>query len=381
MQFSGLKPSTSNPQPQTSSLKSPTISIIIPTLNSASTLGDCLDSIARQNYPKDKLEIIIADGGSTDQTLEIISEFSAISNLHPQTSNCSFYTSNLKPQTLNIQIVPNLLKTGEAGKAVGVKAANNEVIALIDSDNILPEKSWLKRMIEPFKNPEIIGSEPLYYTHREEDGYITRYCALLGMNDPLCLFLGNYDRYSVLTGKWTAMPHKEVDEGDYLKVELDKEHLPTIGANGFFIRHSTLKRCDIGDYLFDIDVICQLLNPTNHLQLAKVKTGIVHIFSGDMTTFARKQRRRIKDYLFYSKLGIRKYPWRSTSRMKLLKFILFCLTILPLLIQSIKGYVKKSDNAWFFHPIACWLTLWEYGRGRIVGIFSLKELGREGWEQ
>ncbi|MDO8727305.1 MAG: hypothetical protein Q7J35_14640 [Candidatus Methanoperedens sp.] len=49
-------------------------------------------------------------------------------------------------------------------------------------------------MTEPFQDREIAGTEPLYYNYRKEDGYITRYCAMLGMNDPLCLFLGNYDR-------------------------------------------------------------------------------------------------------------------------------------------------------------------------------------------
>jgi glycosyltransferase involved in cell wall biosynthesis len=109
------------------------ISIIIPTLNSAKTLQDCLESIAIQEYSKDKVEIIIADGGSTDSTLSIISEFSVASNLHPQPSN--------------IHIVPNNLKTGEAGKAVGLKHSTNDIVAFIDSDNIRPDKDWLKRMV------------------------------------------------------------------------------------------------------------------------------------------------------------------------------------------------------------------------------------------
>jgi len=63
-----------------------------------------------------------------------------------------------------------------------VKHASGEIIALIDSDNILPERDWFARMAAPFDDPEIAGTEPLYYTYRKEDGYITRYCAMLGMN-------------------------------------------------------------------------------------------------------------------------------------------------------------------------------------------------------
>lgn len=354
-----------------------TVSIIIPTLNSERTLRDCLRSIAEQDYPQDSLEVIIADAGSTDSTLEIINSRNAT-------------------DSINLKVVSNPLKTGEAGKAVGLKYAKNDILAFIDSDNILPEMDWLKKMIEPFNDPEIVASEPIEYTNRREDGYITRYCALLGMNDPLCLFLGNYDRYCTLTGQWTEMPHKEEDKGGYLKIEFDKMRLPTIGANGFLIRHFALlpvftsnlqphtSNISYPDYLFDIDIIYELLskpNQTDGIYFAKVKTGIVHIFSGNIRTFARKQRRRVRDYLYYNKLGIRKYPWQSVSKIKLLKFILSCLIFAPLLIQSMKGYIKKPDSAWFFHPVACWITLLEYGFGRIGGFLGIRELKREGWSQ
>lgn len=339
----------------------PSISVVLPTYNSENVLGDCLKSIRGQDYPVDKVEIIVADGGSRDRTLEIAREF-GIEN-----------------------VLPNPLKTGEAGKAVGVKAARNEIVALIDSDNILPDKEWLLRMVEPFEDPEVVGSEPLYYTYQRDDGYITRYCALLGMNDPLCLFLGNYDRYSTLTNKWTEMPHEETDKGGYVKIELEKNHLPTIGANGFLIRRSRLEKCNIGNYLFDVDVVHELLssvtssNQANSSKFAKVKTGIVHLFSGDLRTFAIKQRRRVNDYLFYSRLGIRKYPWKSASKIRLARFVFYCLTIVPLLMQSLKGYKKRPDRAWFFHPLACWITLWEYGLARIGATFGVSELRREEW--
>ena len=51
----------------------PTISIIIPTLNSAQTLAACLNSIINQTY-KNK-EVLLIDGVSTDETLSIIKEY------------------------------------------------------------------------------------------------------------------------------------------------------------------------------------------------------------------------------------------------------------------------------------------------------------------
>jgi hypothetical protein len=43
-------------------------------------------------------------------------------------------------------IAENPLKTGEAGKTAGIKAAKGDFIALVDSDNILPDSGWLERI-------------------------------------------------------------------------------------------------------------------------------------------------------------------------------------------------------------------------------------------
>lgn len=334
----------------------PSISIVTPVYNSEKVLGSCLQSIREQDYPKDKIEIIIIDGGSTDKTLDIARRFKVD------------------------KILPNPLITGEAGKAVGVEAASNEIIALIDSDNVLDGKDWLRRMVEPFSDPEIAGSEPLYYTYRKEDTLINRYCALLGMNDPLCLYLGNYDRYSYLTGKWTGMNISAVKKDGYLQLELESKNIPTIGANGFLVRRDSLLKTTYKPYLFDIDIVYQLVE-NGRRRFAKVEIGIIHLFAHRTRDFIKKQRRRIQDYLYFKKKNMRRYPWQQTNTKGLVKFILFTIFVLPLVFDSLHGYIKIRDRAWFFHPIACWITLWECGLGRIIGIFCVRELRRDGWRQ
>lgn len=319
-------------------MKLQSISIIIPAYNSEKFLPLCLASIKEQDYPKNKIELIIIDGGSKDETIEIAKKFKVS------------------------KILFNPLKTGEAGKAVGAKVAKNEIIAFIDSDNILPSPDWLKKMVKPFEDKEIVASEPLFYTYRKKDSYITRYCALLGMNDPLCLFIGNYDRYCLLTDRWTDLDIKQEDKSGFIEIELNERNIPTIGANGFLVRRELLNKYSIGDYLFDIDLVCELVKQ-GHNRLAKVKIGIVHIFSDSILTFINKQKRRIRDYTYYKRLKLRVYPWSSHNNGKILKFIGYTLFTLPLLAQATKGYVKKPDNAWFFHVPACWITLVTYGFG------------------
>jgi len=332
------------------------VSIIIPTLNSTRTLGLCLKSITSQNYPEELVEIIVADGGSTDQTKEI-------------------------SQAYFVKLVDNPLKTGEAGKAVAARLAKNDILAFIDSDNILPQPDWLTKMLQPFMDQSIIASEPLFYSYRSNDSYLSRYFALLGMSDPICLFLNNYDRYSYITNNWTGLRPKTIKHNNYLEVILDnKGNLPTIGANGFLIRRDVYQKAQKGDYFFDIDLLSKLISQSA-IKVAKVKIGIVHLFSNNLSSFYRKQSRRIKDYLYFKKQDQRNYSWQKQSKKGLLKFILSCLLVFPLIFQAIKGYLRKADWVWLIHPLICEITFFTYALGYISSFKQLKPASRSNWRQ
>jgi len=310
----------------------PTVTFAIPVLNSARTLDLCLQAIREQDYPQEQIEIILADGGSTDATRAIAARY-------------------------GVKLLDNPRRTGEAGKAVAVAAAAGEIVALVDSDNLLPDPGWLRRMVEPFADESIAASEPWEYTWRREDPAWTRYCALTGVNDPLCIYLGNYDRWNHARGDWTRVPVRSEDRGGYLKVTLNPDLLPTIGANGFLVRRRLLG--ELGGYLFDIDLPGELAR-RGHPHVAKVKTGIVHLYAQRSGDFIRKQRRRVYDYFFHARQGGRSYPW-NRFLPGVGKFVLATVLVLPVLGLSVRGFFKRPDPAWWLHLPACWLTLWIYG--------------------
>jgi len=335
------------------------VSFVIPTLNASQVLEPCLESIKKQSVPSSNYEIIISDGGSTDNTLKIAKKYHAI-------------------------IISNPLKTAEAGKAIGIKKASGKYICLIDSDNILPDNNWLNQMLLPLeKDEKIIGSEPIEFTYRSDGGFIERYSSLIGANDPYAFVTGVYDRNNYINHKWTGLKINQIDKDKYILVKL-KPHqpIPTIGANGTIIRTEFLKNNLKSDYLFDIDIISQVINENKKpLYFAKVKQAIIHTFcESSVKKFIRKQNRRITDYYYYQKL--RQYNWDQTNKFGTIKFVLYTVLILPSLFDSLRGFLNKPDVAWFFHPLACFITLYLYTINTIkykLGI--LKQLNREQWKQ
>ena len=108
------------------------VSIIVAARNEEKTISSLIDSLAQQNYPKDKFEIILVDDHSTDKTAEIISK---IINQYPALKLIKISASHIGKK-----------------KAIteGVEAAQGEIILTTDADCV-SSTGWIKGMIESFK--------------------------------------------------------------------------------------------------------------------------------------------------------------------------------------------------------------------------------------
>jgi glycosyltransferase involved in cell wall biosynthesis len=130
--------------------KLPKVSIIIPVKNMENTIKDLLDSIMQLDYPKDKVEVIIVDGGSNDKTLEIASKYP-------------------------VKILREEGRGPNHGRKVGVMNATGEIYAFTDGDCILP-RDWLKIIVEKLKDPEVgcVGGS-VFVSKDLEDNLIAKY--------------------------------------------------------------------------------------------------------------------------------------------------------------------------------------------------------------
>jgi len=94
----------------------PRVSIVITSYNSGLLIGETLDSILAQSYRD--FEIIVVDGGSTDDTIEVVSRYSS-----------------------PVRLIAGQRLTKSAGRNVGIRAAQGEYIGFVDADDLwLPDK-------------------------------------------------------------------------------------------------------------------------------------------------------------------------------------------------------------------------------------------------
>ena len=255
----------------------PSISVVMPTLNAERHLEECLTSLREQEYAG-TVELLVPDAGSTDRTLEIVAAFDG-------------------------RALANPLKSGEAGKAVGVKAARGDLVLLLDSDNVLVGRDWLTRMAAPFvADPEVFCAEPARFAYRRDDHFINRWHALLGAADPLTIYTGNYARQSVLTGDWTSFPYRAQERDGWQRVEVDPRAVPVLGANGFMIRRAAYEALPVGEYLFDLDYVHDLVQ-TGRSVVARPDVGVVHLFCDSAKRFRTKTRRRVDDFFYFQREG------------------------------------------------------------------------------
>lgn len=111
--------------------KYPLVSIIVPCRNEEDFIGQCLDSIIDNDYPKDMLEILIVDGMSEDGTRKIVKEYNRMFPFIILLDNCKRITSS----ALNR----------------GIKAAKGDIIIIMGSHSTY-EKNYLSQCVSYLTN-------------------------------------------------------------------------------------------------------------------------------------------------------------------------------------------------------------------------------------
>ncbi|MBM4402097.1 MAG: glycosyltransferase family 2 protein [Candidatus Cloacimonetes bacterium] len=312
------------------------ISIITATFNSMPAIESLLTSIGGQDYEQEKIEVLVADGGSTDGTIEVIRKYGGI-------------------------VIPEKTGSPEAAKAIALKNAKNEICLMLASDNILPGSTWLKTMVNCLEEePTATGAYTWRYTHRRDDKILNRYFSLFGANDPVAYFLGKADRQSYLSDKWT-LAGKAIDKGKYFFVEFNRENLPTVGDNGFLIHRELLLKAKTDEkHFFHIDVNYDLVSQ-GFDKYVVVKNDVVHASGENFWQYFRRRKKYLEN-LYLRDLNRRRYHVykKTRDRGKIVAYSFWALSFIGPTIESVRGFRRLRDPAWFLHPMVCFLIFWVY---------------------
>ncbi|MFZ5801314.1 MAG: glycosyltransferase [Candidatus Omnitrophota bacterium] len=136
----------------------PFVSIIIPVKNFERTIEKTFEYLLNVDYPRNSWEWVIADGGSSDKTIEIIKSWQK------------------KYPFIKLVEVPNSPSPGFA-RNKALEAVKGEFLFFTDAD-CAPDKDWIKEMLKHFlRDPEIstVGGE-VYTLKVDPDNLVEAWC-------------------------------------------------------------------------------------------------------------------------------------------------------------------------------------------------------------
>ena len=127
------------------------VSVVVPVLNGADTLGDTLSALVHQSGAPSQTEILVVDNGSKDGTPDLVRRF-------PVTLLCE---SKRGPA---------------AARNRGLNQARGEVVAFLDADT-LPTRRWLSSITAPFADPHVMlvsGERHDYIAHTPSERFMAQ---------------------------------------------------------------------------------------------------------------------------------------------------------------------------------------------------------------
>jgi cellulose synthase/poly-beta-1,6-N-acetylglucosamine synthase-like glycosyltransferase len=115
-------------------------SVIIPVYNGAETLGLCLQALAAQTAEAGSYEVIVIDDGSQDESAVVAERY-------------------------GVRVIRQARGGAALARNRGAEQARGSILLFTDAD-CEPERDWIKRMLAPFADPEVVGARGVYRTRQ-----------------------------------------------------------------------------------------------------------------------------------------------------------------------------------------------------------------------
>jgi glycosyltransferase involved in cell wall biosynthesis len=313
----------------------PRISFIMPTLNVEALLDNVLSSIARQDYPREKIEIILADAHSKDRTREIAKKF-------------------------GVTVLDDHGKNMEEGKRLALQHATGEFIVFMDADNELTHPDFITLAVGALqKNPQALGVESYYLPSPKMSSFCAYVTHCLHISDPIAWLM-------------SVNPKLVARDGEVERWTLPENSFSyPLGANGFVFRRADLESVK-GEHFQDTHAALHLMRAGKREWLRLRGRGVHHYYVQSLGGFIHKRRRAIVHFLRVQEEA--KTNWmKEKPPVPLWLAGIYCVTFFGPLYHTARGIVRDGDWRWLWHtPASLGSVL-----GSAWGVWTYKRHGRD----
>lgn len=325
----------------------PSISFGFAVLNEEKNLPRCLSSIRGQDYPADKVEIVLADGGSQDRTVAIGREFGC-------------------------KVIDNPLRLAEPGAVLAHQVATGDIRVYFAADNALPRPDWIRRMVAPFiADNDIWGS----YTDIETDPLdnpFNRYYSMLHV-EPFTWFVYGAACNPRLFHRCYGVESR--GEGFTVYRFTPRTHPLLALAQGFCVRAEFKRRAEYEED--DILPVIQMIEEGKKLAYV-AGAGVYHYHLRSLGQFLKKYQWRIRNSLMQCNVGFdRRRAYLSAGRRaRKYLWVPYGLSVVLPLLNSLAWFARSRERSWFWHVPAsaglAGLIAIEMARAKILRVFGGK---------
>ena len=317
-------------------------SVIFPTLNEEARLPAMLESIRRQTYPSTLVEMLVADGGSTDGTVAIARAFGA-------------------------RVFHNPVRRAEPGVGMLLEKATGDVAIVMAADNAFRDEDFLHRLARPFQDPKIIAAFPAVVS-TAQDGATTRY--FNAFTDPFNHFV--YGRATSPVSYFRTYRVKRCTD-DYIVYDFARGPAPLIAlAQAFAIRLPYRK--PPGTDEDDVAPVEMLVSQGHDIAFV-ASAGVEHHTVRDLGDALRKFGPRFRARMTDAELPV----WerlRASSRAQRFRAYLwpfYSISFALPAIAAMYGLIRDRRQEWLYHPFLSAAFGFEFWRqATIVALERLK---------
>jgi len=316
--------------------KMPRVSFIMPTLNAGVLLDNCLASIARQTWPRDCSEIILADAHSTDSTCEIAKKYGA-------------------------NVIDDDGKNMEEGKRLALRHATGDYIVFVDADNEITHADYIELAVKALAaNPQALGVESYYLPSPKMSSFCAYLTHLLHISDPMAWLM-------------SVNPILVARDGEVERWILPGDSLSyPLGANGFVFRRADLQSVKADEKFQDTHVALFLMKSGKREWLRIRGRGVYHYYIQTLWRFVQKRRRATVHFLrVQSEMPVN---WMNEKPpVPLWLAAAYCVTLLGPLWHTLRGVIRDHDARWLWHLPACLGSV----LGNAWGVLTYKRRGKD----